>query len=152
MAYDSTQDTIKHIRSVQQSLLGFARRLLDRGIHHDESSLEEPEKQFYDQWRPVLSSMPFGSPEYEAARAELMPALQHHYQRNRHHPEHHANGVNDMTLLDLLEMLADWKAAIERKGGTESVLESIQRTKDRFGFSDQLVRILENTAREVGWP
>jgi Family of unknown function (DUF5662) len=44
----------------------------------------------------------------------MKPALGHHYAANRHYLEHFANGVNDVTLVDLVEMLADWKAATER--------------------------------------
>jgi hypothetical protein len=41
--------------------------------------------------------------------------LKHHYSHNRHHPEFFGeDGVDGMTLVDLIEMLADWKAATER--------------------------------------
>ena len=45
---------------------------------------------------------------------KFKPAIDHHYANNRHHPEHWPNGINDMTLMDLIEMLADWKAATAR--------------------------------------
>ena len=74
------------------------------------------------------------------------PALAHHYANNRHHPEHHKNGVDDMTLIDVLEMLIDWKAASERHNDG-NILKSIEKNADRFGLSPQLVKILENTAK-----
>jgi hypothetical protein len=41
--------------------------------------------------------------------------LMHHDAHNRHHPEFFGeDGVDGMTLVDVIEMLADWKAASER--------------------------------------
>jgi hypothetical protein len=52
--------------------------------------------------------------------------------------------VNDMSLLDMLEMLVDWKAASERHNDG-NIRRSIEINANRFGLSPQLVRILENT-------
>lgn len=60
------------------------------------------------------------------------------------------SGINGMSLLDILEMLADWKAAGERyKGG--NIAQSLAHNRERFGISDQLFAILENTVKELGW-
>ena len=37
----------------------------------------------------------------------IMDALQHHYQKNRHHPEAFERGVDGMTLVDLVEMVCE---------------------------------------------
>lgn len=59
-------------------------------------------------------------------------------------------GVNGMSILDILEMLCDWKAAGERyKVG--NIAESLAHNRERFGLSDQLYAILENTVKELGW-
>lgn len=58
--------------------------------------------------------------------------------------------VDGMTLLDLVEMFCDWKAATERHADG-SIVKSIQHNKGRFNISPQLVSILENTRREMGW-
>lgn len=61
-----------------------------------------------------------------------------------------ASGINGMSLLDLLEMLCDWKAAGERhKDG--SMARSLYINQGRFGIDDQLQSILTNTAIELGW-
>ena len=50
-----------------------------------------------------------------------------------------------MTLIDLVEMFADWKAASERqKDG--NLLKSIEVNASRFHIGDQLKQILMNTA------
>jgi hypothetical protein len=55
-----------------------------------------------------------------------------------------------MTLLDLIEMVADWRAASERyREG--SIADSLTHNKERFGLSDQLASILANTVKEMGW-
>lgn len=76
--------------------------------------------------------------------------LKHHYAANRHHPEHFPDGVNDMTLVDVLEMLADWKAATERHADG-NLRQSLDIQRNRFQLSDQLVAILRNTADHFGW-
>ena len=53
--------------------------------------------------------------------------------------------VNDMNLLDIVEMLCDWKAASERHNDG-NIRKSIEINANRFGLSPQLVKILENTA------
>ena len=75
------------------------------------------------------------------------PAIAHHYQHNRHHPEHFAHGVPDMTLLDLLEMLCDWKSASLRHDDG-SIYTSLEINQQRFGYSYELAGILRNT---VDW-
>ena len=95
-----------------------------------------------------LQKLQYGSPEYQESLNALKPALEHHYARNRHHPEHHKNGIDDMTLQDLIEMFCDWKAASERQNNG-NILKSIETNGERFQMSEQLIRIFENTAREM---
>lgn len=77
----------------------------------------------------------------------MEPALDHHYANNSHHPQHYENGVDGMDLFDIVEMFFDWKAAGERtKDG--DIFKSININKERFGLSEQLVKIFENTARK----
>ncbi len=150
--YDSRGDTERHIGIVRQYLRNkVVSNFLLRAEVHDRSSLEEPEKSFYDQWRPVLSAMQYNSPEYLEAIKQLRPAIQHHYENNSHHPEHYPAGINGMSLFDLLEMIVDWKAAIERKGTNEYVLANWERTRQRFQIDPQLAAIIENTVSELGW-
>jgi hypothetical protein len=55
-----------------------------------------------------------------------------------------------MTLIDLVEMLVDWKAASERHDDG-NVLKSIEVNAKRFRISGQLTTILENTAKAMGY-
>jgi hypothetical protein len=150
--YDSRADTLAHIQRVNELLLIVCARLMERARIHDQSKLIEPEKSVFDACTIKLKSIPYGSEEYKAALAELKPALDHHYAENPHHPEHYENGVDGMSLYDLIEMFMDWKAATERMKGGGDIWRSIQINAERFKLSPQLVSILENTARASGWP
>ena len=150
MSYDSTQDTLDHIDKVRSRLATVTLLLQGRAAQHDTSKLAEPEKSGYDQLTVKLKDCVYGSDEYRAALAEAKPVIDHHYAANSHHPEHYPNGIAGMSLLDVIEMLADWKAASERtKQG--SIAQSLEHNKTRFGISDQLAAILENTVKELGW-
>lgn len=147
---DSTADTEQHIRKVQARLGVVIHELRVRGEQHDASKLEEPEKSGFDVLSAQLSTLEYGSDEYKAALEAGKPTIDHHYSVNSHHPEHWTDGVAGMSLLDVVEMLCDWKAASERtKQG--SIAQSLVHNKERFGLSDQLYAILVNTVRELGW-
>lgn len=149
--YDSRNDTIAHINRVQDLLNLSAENLQYRGRVHDESKLVEPEKSTFDVCTLKLKSMAYGSDEYKAALAELKPALDHHYAANSHHPEHYTNGVDGMSLFDVMEMLMDWKAATERMKNGGDIRRSLEINRERFKLSPQLESILANTIREMQW-
>ena len=49
-----------------------------------------------------------------------------------------------MNLVDLIEMICDWKAASERHADGD-IYKSIEINQKRFGYSDELKQILKNT-------
>ncbi len=67
--------------------------------------------------------------------------LEHHYGNNSHHPEFYENGIKGMNLIDLVEMLCDWKAATLRHINGD-LLKSIEQNQKRFNYSDELKQIL----------
>lgn len=164
--YDSRPDTYEHINKVRGYLRRAIESLLSRADAHDTSKLEEPERPAFDVATPKLASLTYGTDEYKASLADLGAALEHHYAANSHHPEHYPDGIRGMSLLDLVEMLVDWKAASERMrkpmpaapGRPEApqydsdFMRSIALNQERFGYGDELRAILENTARELRLP
>lgn len=148
--YDSTTETIKHIKQVSDLMWHVICAIGKRITHHDASKLQEPEKSMYDKFTPMLRSLTYGSDEYKATLKEMGAALDHHYRVNSHHPEHYPNGINGMSLIDLIEMLADWKAASLRHADG-NILKSLEVNRVRFGMSDQLFEIFKNTVIEMGW-
>jgi len=150
MTYDSKPDTLDHIVRVQHFMSEAVENLLNRALVHDQSKLEEPEKSVLDRVTPKLRELTYGSDEYKASLAEMGDALQHHYRVNRHHPEHWSGGIYNMSLLDLIEMFCDSKAATERHADGD-IMRSIDHNAGRFDLTDLLANIFRNTARELGW-
>lgn len=144
--YDCTKDTEAHIARVAELLGGIANELIARGRDHDRSKLGAVEKPIFDKITPKLRDMPYGSDEYKRNLAQLSV----HYASNRHHPEHFDRGIMGMTLVDLIEMLMDWKAAGERHADG-NIIQSLWINCDRFAIPPSLRTILENTIREY-WP
>lgn len=149
-AYDSRADTNAHIHRVRELIDRVQDNISQRSYVHDASKLEEPEKSIFDTYTPKLKGCTYGSAEYKSYLAEMKVALDHHYAACSHHPEHFRHGINDMSLLDLIEMLCDWKAAGERHADG-SMKASFEKNQERFKIDEQLQEILENTAREMGW-
>jgi hypothetical protein len=150
MDYDSTEDTKKHIDQVRAFIGDVVNELDVRAIEHDESKLSFPEKEIFDQMTPRLSGVTYGSDEYRAMMKEMQPAIEHHNAVNRHHPEHFKLGIYGMNLIDLVEMICDWKAATLRHNDGD-ISRSLKINADRFGMSRQLVSILENTIEYMEW-
>lgn len=137
--------TMRHIETVRNYLNLCIKELLTRQEQHDQSKLESPEVEAYDAITHRLRGLTYGSDEYTATLQEYAPAIQHHYRHNRHHPEWHKAGIAGMTLIDLVEMLCDWRAASLRHADGD-LFRSIAINQERFGYSDEVRAILENTA------
>lgn len=50
-----------------------------------------------------------------------------------------------MNLVDIVEMMCDWISSSQRHADG-NILKSIEINKGRFGLSDQMTSILQNTA------
>jgi hypothetical protein len=116
-----------------------------RAQNHDASKLEEPELSAFTIHTENLAGCTYGSHQYDKFLEALKPALDHHYANNSHHPEHYKNGLEDMTLVDLIEMFVDWKAATLRHNDG-NLRKSIEHNSKRFNMNPQLTKIFENTA------
>ena len=144
--YDSTAETMKHIKRVNELLLMAAKEIMDRAVKHDASKLLPPEKECFDTITPRLRNSTYGSDEYKATMAEFKPANDHHQKNNSHHPEFYENWIDGFDLFDLMEMFFDWKAASERHDDGD-IMKSIAINQARFGYSDQVAEIMRNTVK-----
>jgi hypothetical protein len=134
---------MRHIEAVRNYLNKAVSILLTKGEYHDQSKLQEPELTIFDEYTPKLRDITYGSEEYKTCMKEMKPAIEHHNANNRHHPEHFVDGINDMNLFDLIELICDWKAATLRHNNG-NILKSLEINKERFNISDQLYDILVN--------
>lgn len=148
--YDSATDTLKHILKVREYIDQVIRVLLLRGCLHDRSKLTEPEKKFFDEFTPRLSCIQYGSDEYFAVLKRMSPAISHHHKHNSHHPEYHGGNITNMNLLDIVEMLCDWKASTKRnKDG--NIRKSLEHASQRWNVSKDISKILKNTISLLDW-
>jgi len=148
VSYDSRPETYEHIGVVRALLTSVVCELLDRAQGHDASKLVNPELSTFDEYTPMLRESTFGSDEYKGFLQGMGTGLKHHYAHNRHHPEHYAEGIAEMNLLDLIEMICDWMAATRRHADGD-IRRSLELNQERFGYSDELKRILNNTVSAI---
>ena len=148
MEYDSKADTLLHIKRVAELMTQASSELIKRANVHDNSKLESPEKELFDEFTPKLKHCTYGSDEYKEYLKELKVALDNHYQNNTHHPEHYENGVNGFDLFDLIEMAMDWCAAVERHDDGD-IFKSLEINTQRFDLSNQIVSVLHNTFKRL---
>jgi hypothetical protein len=147
---NAEEETRKHIAVVKHFLFEIIRELEKRAETHDQSKLESPEAETFEKFTSELRGTTYGTDKYKKLLDQMKPALEHHYANNPHHPEHWQKGVNDMTIVDIVELLCDWKSATLRHDDGD-MLKSIAINEKRFGLSPQLVSIFRNTVRALGW-
>lgn len=134
----------EHIAKVRLNIYEVMNKLKFRAQVHDASKFTEAEFDIFEKVYPKLRATTYGTDAYNELLKELGPALDHHYKMNDHHPEHFENGINDMDLFQFIEMLCDWKAAVEKHDDGD-IYRSLKVNKERFGIDDQLYNIMKNT-------
>jgi hypothetical protein len=177
---EAMRETAKHIRRVQELMADTMSNLARRSMLHDASKYGPEEWPYFAEATKRLRGLTYGSDEYKASLDSIRPGIEHHQRTNSHHPEHHdyiecngcfkrhpidfvgrceacgysqmqfRPGIEEMSLLDLLEMLADWKAAGERHADG-SLVRSLAVNEKRFKIPQPLMGILKKTATEMGW-
>jgi len=120
--------------------------LIYRGLIHDASKFTFKEARFFIPHFHKLKKSVYGTQSYSDLLKSVNPALDNHYKSNRHHPEFHPGGMNNMNLLDIVEMFCDWRAST-LKHKTGNIFKSIGVSKDRFNITGALYYVLYNTAK-----
>lgn len=142
--YDSTKDADAHREAVTRIGNMIVKEIQRRISDHDLSKYRDPERSCYDKYIPQLREAKYGSKEYYAIREQMQKeGLDHHYQVNRHHPEHFENGIKDMTIVDLVEYFIDTYAASTKSDTPYK--EGVKANAGRHHLPDALVQIFINT-------
>jgi hypothetical protein len=137
--------TTAHKGLVTFFALRFSIRLVGRSIVHDLSKYRWDEARYFLPVARRLFETPYYSSLYKRQLSEIGLGLLRHYERSRHHPEHHPNGIQGMSLLDFVEMYLDWLAATQRHRHGD-IVKSVEINQGRFGYSDDVKAILANEA------
>lgn len=142
------KDYIQHIQWLMEGMAWVQGQLMLRMLSHDRTKIGESELDAYAEIVPGFKNLQYGTEEHKAHGKRLGPAWKHHTEHNRHHPEHFESGISDMTLIDLVEMVCDWRAASMR-GGYFDWERSLDQAKKNHGIDQQLFEILGNTCKLI---
>ena len=137
---------IRHKNNIKANLGSLSAELLKRAELHDQSKLSPDELPGFIEIHNIAREHPIGSKEYEAAMRSAT-CIQEHFSNNSHHPEYH-NCVSDMGLLDIIEMVLDWKAAADTYG-MKTLRESLDYQLSRHGFTDEQWWLINQIVRWV---
>ena len=145
------QETLAHKTRVGDLLTECIHDLTKRAVHHDDTKFGDEEFPYFAEVTPKLKHIEYGSEEYKENLEKIKPAIEHHHHHNsHHHPDALENGIEDMGLIDLLEMICDWKAASERHN-TGNLNKSFRINVEKYGITPQLEKVMRNTAKRMGW-
>lgn len=138
---------LKHQGLVRAHMGKLAQNLGNHALGHDLSKLGLDEFGGFVAVNRTAREHPYSSEEYKAS-LKGNAVIDLHFSRNRHHPEFHENGVADMGLLDIIEMVCDWKAASETYGMT-SFQDAMQTQVKRFGLTAEQLYLIGLIAKEI---
>ena len=142
------QSIYEHQQKVASVMRQVIHELVTRALTHDASKFTTQELRdnlvtLPDKWELQTKGHGYHSPEQEQHRARFAAEIARHRKANRHHPEYHVNGVNDMDLIDLIEMLCDWYVS------ASDIDQSIRENSQDYEIPPHISRILENTASKL---
>ena len=138
--------TLKHKAWVFLYTSQFALKLFWRGIIHDLSKFRWSEAEGFVR---VIDQMPkheFGSEEYKRCLRAIKPSIDLHYSRNSHHPEFYTDKISGMSIIDVAEMFADWRAASKRNKNP-NLDRSLDSLQVRYGFSGIFKKMAKNSMK-----
>ena len=149
--FDLLCDIILHVSEVKENLEDVCNAIKKRGIAHDRTKFQELEFDAFVSTRDKFKKATYGSKEYQECIDMIKPAIEHHYKNNNHHIKYYKNGINDMSLIDILELLADWKAASRRGQNAKTFKDSINFSLEKHNIQFPLKEIILNTAKSLNW-
>lgn len=128
-------EVTKHKWEVFKQLGKVCINLLTRGVVHDLSKYLDDEAIGFAKYTDILKGLTYGSDEYKEVMDEFRDVIETHYSRNSHHPEYYDGTLDKMGLLDIIEMVCDWKAATKRHDNG-SIIDSIYKNQNRFEYNN----------------
>lgn len=138
----------QHKDGVKDYLSFIVNLLASRALTHDNSKNSNEEYKYFKMANSVNRNQFKTYEEYlNYIKPTLDKGLEHHYNVNRHHPEYFDNGIDDMNLIDILEMIVDWKVSIEQND--KELYEEIDYNFKKYNVSEQLKKIILNTYKYI---
>lgn len=144
------RDLLVHISEVQENISQMILILKNRGISHDKSKFTDIEFNGFVETRLQFKIADYGTKEYQDCIDRIKPSIEHHYSQNRHHTLFHKNGFEDMNFFDILEMLADWRAASNRNINL-SFEDSLLIAFNKYCIPKNMQKHIMSTIRTLMW-
>jgi hypothetical protein len=158
--------TKEHIERVRQCIFliadktPYADELRQRAAVHDDSKFSDAEREPYtwltEYYRCRRVNEPFSYPPGVTDLVRL--AIEHHVTSNRHHPDFHSD-PNEMSDVDLIEMVCDWTAmSIEfgqdegsaRGWADKTIGDRVLFNPERRAFVYQTIDLLDSVRLATG--
>jgi hypothetical protein len=139
---------IKHKAWVMFFLFKIMWTLFKRGLRHDLSKFSKEEFEYVYILSTKGVGVKFGSKEYYDLVDCVLPAKEAHAARNRHHLEFYGNCIDKMSVLDRIEMMADWLAAGHRSG--TKIADSLNINTVKYKIPNGIRVGLERDFYEIG--
>ena len=124
----NAQNTI-HKEDIKRVMAFQTSELVRRAFNHDWSKLED------EGFRLLYSCL--------NGEVDMSEWENYHYGLEDHHPEYYA-GVSDMSMMALVEMVADGAVAYYRRSGQDPVFENEVAFYQRKGFGEEMSTMLAN--------
>ena len=119
-----------------------AHELERRGMAHDLSKMLDDEFAGFSRINAAARINKFGSPEYSEAMKRESGTIDLHFSRNSHHAEYAAvHGGPELTFLDIIEMVCDWRGAQQGYNDPRPWLETVElnfKAKGKYLSPEQL--------------
>lgn len=174
---DARFKTMRHIETVRNYLGTVIKELMFRGERHDQSKLESPEVEIFNEFTPKLRTTEYGGDEYRECLATMGEGLKHHYENNRHHPEFFqtfrcdncgnisdlwsetrctkcnthstVTSITSVSFMNLIDIMEMVCdwLAATHRHDTGDIMVSLEKNQERFGYSDELKQIFLNTVK-----
>jgi len=136
-AYRHKMRVAEHSTSVSELLSGFIADLIKRVGKHDRDKTIEPQLSLWIKTEDVEI------PVSNLDNPNLKAAVEAHWKSSDHHPEHYENGISDMNLLTLVEMVVDWSARLDNN--PNSIKAWMQSARERWDICPKFAKVLSNT-------
>lgn len=109
-------------------------QILKRGVDHDNSKFNYIE---FKKLASILNSRKCFTNASEQLTDVEMEAIKYHWSHNKHHPEYYYDKEEDMSELDIIEMVCDWFAR-SLQYNTDFIPFIKERQKNRFKFNEKM--------------
>lgn len=120
---------------IEKGKYEMATQILIRGSEHDNSKFDKDEFRKMSMLLKAESCRSFTNASTQLSPEE-QKAIKYHWSHNRHHPEYFENPSEEMTDIDLIEMVCDWFAR-SLQFNTEFIPFILERQENRFHFSEK---------------